>query len=140
MLMDQEVWKLDFLIQEGIRNAISTPANRLEHQYSLVVIFLLSPFELHKKRLACIRDQRGSGEIRKISVAALESALKVAYDLFPMDEEARATDARIFDEWMMPITVIILMQRVASTATLLEAEYHLDTGSTFQLAIQLPQS
>lgn len=97
---------------------------------------LRSPFELHKKRLACIRDQRGSGEIRKISVAALESALKVAYDLFPMDEEARATDARIFDEWMMPITVIILMQRVASTATLLEAEYHLDTGSTFQLAVQ----
>jgi hypothetical protein len=97
---------------------------------------LRSPFELHKKRLACIRDLRGSGEIRKISVAALESALKVAYDLFPMDEEARATDARIFDEWMMPITVIILMQRVASTATLLEAEYHLDTGSTFQLAVR----
>ena len=40
-LVDQEVWKLDFLIQEGIRNAISAPSNRLEHQYSLVVIFLL---------------------------------------------------------------------------------------------------
>ncbi|RSL58811.1 hypothetical protein CEP54_007557 [Fusarium duplospermum] len=53
-----------------------------------------------------------------------------------MDEEARAIDATIFDEGMMPITVVMLMQEAASIALFLEKEYHLDTSSIFQLAIR----
>ncbi|KAF4454307.1 hypothetical protein FALBO_15846 [Fusarium albosuccineum] len=135
-LLDHETWKLDFAIQEGIRDAINTPQKRLEHQYGLVVIFLLSTYELHKRRLACISDQQGSAEIKKISVAALETALNVTKDLLGMDEDARSFNARIFDEDMMPITVVMLMQQAGSTALLLESEYQLDTGDVFQLAIR----
>ncbi|KAF5013561.1 hypothetical protein FDECE_421 [Fusarium decemcellulare] len=152
-LLDHETWKLDFAIQEGIRDAINTPQKRLEHQYGLVVIFLLqashysagwrsnahrlrSTYELHKRRLACISDQQGSAEIKKISVAALETALNVTKDLLGMDEDARTFNARIFDEDMMPITVVMLMQQAGSTSLLLESEYRLDTGDVFQLAIR----
>ncbi|KAL6401897.1 Zn(2)-C6 fungal-type DNA-binding domain [Ilyonectria robusta] len=131
MLLDYKSWGLDFLIQQGIHEVLSAPQHHLERQYAVVVIFLLSTFELHKKILACLKSQHGPVEIRKISVAALETALNLIQDLLRVEE-----DTGCFDDKIMPITFVMLMEEAGSTAILLESEYSLNTDGVFQLALR----
>lgn len=48
-------------------------------------------------------------------------------------------DTGSFDDRIMPITVVMLMEEAGSTAILLESEYSLNTDGVFQLAMRALQ-
>ncbi|KAK1462101.1 hypothetical protein CMEL01_14068 [Colletotrichum melonis] len=109
-LLDHESWKLDMLIQRKIRETLTISWRRLEHQYTVVTVYLL----------------------QESSIAALEMALTIAHDLMRTEKTA---DILKLDR--MPLTAVILYKKVGLAAILLGKHYGRDTETLLREVIQM---
>ncbi|KAK1545775.1 hypothetical protein CPAR01_03277 [Colletotrichum paranaense] len=123
-LLDHESWKLDMLIQRKIRETLTISWRRLEHQYTVVTVYLL-------QRLAC-NDQKLPLFVKESSIAALEMALTIAHDLMRTEKTA---DILKLDR--MPLTAVILYKKVGLAAILLGKHYDRDTETLLREVIQM---
>ncbi|KXH34423.1 hypothetical protein CSIM01_00334 [Colletotrichum simmondsii] len=148
-LLDHESWKLDMLVQKKIRETLTISWRRLEHQYTVVTVYLLQVIlqqyvkerqlikkraliELHEKRLALNVAQELPLFVKESSIAALEMALTIAHDLTRMEKTA---DILKLDR--MPLTAVILYKKVGLAAILLGKHYGRDTETLLREVIQM---
>ncbi|KAH8422053.1 C6 transcription factor, partial [Colletotrichum scovillei] len=124
-LFDHELWKLDMLIQKKIRETLTISWRRLEHQYTVVTVYLL-------QRLALNVAQELPLFVKESSIAALEMALTIAHDLMRMEKTA---DILKLDR--MPLTAVILYKKVGLAAILLGKHYGRDTETLLREVIQM---
>ncbi|KAF0320077.1 hypothetical protein GQ607_012671 [Colletotrichum asianum] len=125
-LLGHEFWKLDMLAQRKIRETLTRSWKRLDDQYTMVALI-----ELHEKRLTCAGGEEIPFFAKEASVAALESAINIAQDLLHMEKAAG-----ILELDRMPLTIVILYNRVGCTAVLLGKHHGRDTEDLLRVVIQ----
>ncbi|KAH0422009.1 hypothetical protein CcaCcLH18_13081 [Colletotrichum camelliae] len=131
-LLDHESWKLDMLVQRKIQETLTRSWKRLEHQYTVVTTYLLALIELHEKRLTCAGGEEIPFFAKESSIAALESAINIAQDLLRVEKVADILELN-----RMPLTAVILFNRVGLTAILLGKHHGRDTEDLLREVIQM---